>query len=114
MAHRLAPGAEAELDDIWFYIARESDSTEIADRVIDTITDRFFLLATYPPVGRRRTPKSPSPFERLGQGDTNLPPTLSERATGQQNAKFSCFFSGIRPDASKTPENALANHARSV
>ena len=54
MAHRLAPEAEAELDDIWYYIARESHSIEIADRAVDSITDRFFLLATYPHVGRRR------------------------------------------------------------
>jgi toxin ParE1/3/4 len=54
MAHRLSPAAEAELDDIWFYIAKESQSIEIADRVVDSITDRFFLLATHPHLGRRR------------------------------------------------------------
>lgn len=54
MPHRLAPQAEAELDDIWYYIAKESRSVEIADRVIDAISDRFFLLATYPHLGRRR------------------------------------------------------------
>jgi len=54
MAHRLAPAAEAELDDIWYYIARESSSIEIADRVVDAITDRFFLLTTCPHIGRRR------------------------------------------------------------
>jgi len=54
MAHRVAPGAEAELDDIWYYIATESGSVGIADRVIDSIAERFFLLARYPHVGRRR------------------------------------------------------------
>ena len=54
MAHRLAPQAEAELDDIWYYPAKESQSIEVADRVIDSITERFFLLATYPHLGRRR------------------------------------------------------------
>jgi toxin ParE1/3/4 len=54
MAHRLTPEAEAELDDIWYYIAKESHSIDVADRVIDSLTDRFFLLATYPHVGRRR------------------------------------------------------------
>jgi len=54
MAHRLSPRAEADLDDIWYYIATQSHSLEIADRVVDSITDRFFLLATYPHVGRRR------------------------------------------------------------
>jgi plasmid stabilization system protein ParE len=54
MAHRLAPKAETDLDNIWYYIARESQSVEIADRVVDSVTDRFFLLATHPHVGRRR------------------------------------------------------------
>jgi toxin ParE1/3/4 len=54
MPHRLAPEVETELDDIWRYIAAKSDSFEIADRVIDSITDRFFLLAKWPHLGRRR------------------------------------------------------------
>jgi toxin ParE1/3/4 len=54
MAHRVAPEAEAELDDIWYYIAKESASIEIADRVVDSVTDRFFLLARFPQMGRRR------------------------------------------------------------
>jgi hypothetical protein len=43
MAHRLSPEAEADLDDIWFYVARESGSLEIADRLIDSITQRFVM-----------------------------------------------------------------------
>ena len=54
MAYRIAPEAEAELDDIWYYIAKESGSIEIADGVIDSFTDRFFLLARFPQMGRRR------------------------------------------------------------
>lgn len=54
MAHRVAPEAEAELDDVWYYIAKASGSIEIGDRVIDSLTDRFFLLARYPHIGRRR------------------------------------------------------------
>lgn len=54
MAHRVAPEAEAELDDVWYYTAKASGSIEIGDRVIDSITDRFFLLARYPHFGRRR------------------------------------------------------------
>jgi toxin ParE1/3/4 len=42
------------LDGIWCYVAEGSGSIEIADRLIDSITGRFFLLATYPWVGRRR------------------------------------------------------------
>jgi toxin ParE1/3/4 len=54
MAHRLSPEAEAELDDIWYYIATESGSIETADNFIDSLTDRFFLLARSPHIGRRR------------------------------------------------------------
>ncbi len=48
MAHRLAPQVAVELDDIWYYIARDSGSIEIADRLIDSITDRFFLVSHHP------------------------------------------------------------------
>jgi plasmid stabilization system protein ParE len=48
MAHRVAPRAEADLDDIWLYVAKESGSSEIANRLIDTITARFFTLARFP------------------------------------------------------------------
>jgi plasmid stabilization system protein ParE len=44
MAHRLAPSAEADLDDIWLHVAKESGSIEIANRSIDTFTDRFLDL----------------------------------------------------------------------
>ena len=54
MGFCLLPEAEAELDDIWLYLARASGSIEIAHRLIDTITDRFFLLGQYPQMGRRR------------------------------------------------------------
>ena len=54
MAHRLAPQAETELREIWHYIAQESGSAEIADRLIDSITRRFYLLSTHPYAGRRR------------------------------------------------------------
>lgn len=52
MAHRLAPEAEAELDEMWYYTATEIDSAEIADRLIDSLTRRFFMLARHPHVGR--------------------------------------------------------------
>jgi len=54
MPHRLAPEAEVDLDEIWLYTARESDSLEIADRLIDSIGERFLLLAQHPHVGRAR------------------------------------------------------------
>jgi len=54
MAHRRAPEADLDLDGIWFYVATKSDSTDIADRLVDSITDRFFLLASQPYLGRAR------------------------------------------------------------
>ena len=51
---RLSPEAEAELDGIWIYIARESGSIEIATRTVENIAERFWLLARYPHMGRRR------------------------------------------------------------
>ena len=54
MAHRVARHAEADLDDIWLHAARESGSIEVANHLIDTITDRFFTLASFPYVGRSR------------------------------------------------------------
>lgn len=54
MAHRVAPLAEADLDDIWLYVAKESGSIEIANRLIETITDRFFTLARFPYMGHSR------------------------------------------------------------
>jgi plasmid stabilization system protein ParE len=48
MVHRFAPQARAELNNIWNYIARESGNLAAADGVIDTITERFYLLAEFP------------------------------------------------------------------
>ena len=66
MAHRVAPEADADLDDIWCYIARESSSLEIADRFIDSLADRFYLLSRNPYLGRRRD-------EELRPGLRSLP-----------------------------------------
>lgn len=54
MGHRLALPAEADLDEAWYYIATTSGSIDLADRLIDSITSRFFLLATQPYMGRQR------------------------------------------------------------
>jgi toxin ParE1/3/4 len=51
---RVLPETEAELDDIWLYVARESNSIEVANRLIDSITGRFWLLAQHRQIGRRR------------------------------------------------------------
>jgi toxin ParE1/3/4 len=59
MAHILAPAASSDLDDIWYYIARESGSIERADRQVESITERFYLLSRYPYIGRERNDLRP-------------------------------------------------------
>ena len=54
MAHRIAPRAETDFDEIWLYVAKDSGSIETANRLIDIITDRFYILATFPRIGRAR------------------------------------------------------------
>jgi toxin ParE1/3/4 len=54
MAHRRAVEADFDLDNVWYYVANNSGSTDVADRLINSITDRFFLLASYPHLGRAR------------------------------------------------------------
>ncbi len=53
MAHRLSPEAEAELDEVWLYIAGHS-SAETADRFIDRLTGAFLMLGVHPYAGRAR------------------------------------------------------------
>ena len=50
----LAPEAEADLDDIWLYTAKESGSRHVATRLMDAITSRFLFLARFPYLGRAR------------------------------------------------------------
>ena len=66
MAHRAAVEAEADLDDIWTYIAEASGSLDIADSFIDSLTERFYLLSRNPYIGRRRD-------EELGPGLRSFP-----------------------------------------
>jgi toxin ParE1/3/4 len=54
MAHRLSAGAERDLDDIAYAIARETGTLATAERLIDSITTRFYLLANHPKIGRAR------------------------------------------------------------
>ncbi|HEV2646389.1 MAG TPA: type II toxin-antitoxin system RelE/ParE family toxin [Acidobacteriaceae bacterium] len=54
MTHRRSPQADSDMDEIWLYIATQSHSYEAADRFIDSIVDRFLLLATHPHIGRAR------------------------------------------------------------
>jgi toxin ParE1/3/4 len=54
MGHRRTPQADSDIDDIWYYVASQSGSVETADCLMDFITDRFFLLASHPNIGRTR------------------------------------------------------------
>jgi plasmid stabilization system protein ParE len=54
MALRVSAEVEAELDAIWFYIATESGEPEVADRLVNSITDHFFMLSKHPEPGRPR------------------------------------------------------------
>lgn len=54
MGHRLAPQAKADLEDLAYYVFVESHSLDIADRLIESISERFLLLGTHPRAGRRR------------------------------------------------------------
>jgi toxin ParE1/3/4 len=54
MAHRVAPQAEADLNDIWYFVARESGSVEIANRLVDALTRKFLLISRHPYLGRAR------------------------------------------------------------
>ncbi|HTD57089.1 MAG TPA: type II toxin-antitoxin system RelE/ParE family toxin [Silvibacterium sp.] len=51
---RVSAEAESDLDEIWLYIARSRASENIATRIVNKITERFWLLAQHPYVGRRR------------------------------------------------------------
>ena len=48
MAYRLAKRAEADLEDIAYYIAKESGSLETAKRVIESIRTDFTCLGPIP------------------------------------------------------------------
>ena len=54
MRFRIAPQAESDLDDIWYFLATESGSVDIADRFVDAIMARFANLANHPYIGRQR------------------------------------------------------------
>jgi len=54
MGHIRTSQAGSDLNEIWYYVATKSGSLDVADRLIDSITDRFTLLASYPNMGRAR------------------------------------------------------------
>jgi toxin ParE1/3/4 len=54
MAHRLAPQAKVDIDEISYYIFEATSSFDLADRLVDSLYERFVLLARYPHAGRQR------------------------------------------------------------
>lgn len=54
MVVRVAAGVEAELDEIWSFVAVESGDADVAQRLINSITDHFFTLSKHPQLGRPR------------------------------------------------------------
>jgi len=52
MRYRVSPAADRDLDDIFAYWAKRA-SPETADRLIDSIVERFWLLGAHPSFGRR-------------------------------------------------------------
>jgi toxin ParE1/3/4 len=54
MGHIRSPQTRADLQEIWRYVATDSGSLDVADRLIDSITDRFVLIAGFPNIGRPR------------------------------------------------------------
>ena len=69
MAHRVAPRAEVDLKDIWLYIAKESGSIEVANRLVDSITDRFLTLSHFPYIGRSREKDLGPGYRSLAVGE---------------------------------------------
>jgi toxin ParE1/3/4 len=66
MAHHVSALAKADLEDIWEYLCHQSGSSEVADRQIDAITRRFYLVSRRPYMGRPRD-------DDLGQSSRSFP-----------------------------------------
>ena len=82
--HRLAPAAGFDLDDIWVYVAKESGSFEIADKIVDAITERFWLISSHPHIGRGRD-------EDLRSGLRSFAVGKMSSSTGSKARTFSSF-----------------------
>jgi len=54
MVHYVSAKAERYLDEIWLYVAEQSGSSDLADRLIRSLTHRFYLLGDRPFLGRLR------------------------------------------------------------
>jgi len=51
---RISRRAEQDLDDVWYYIVKQSGNQEIADRLVESIAGTFPLFAHTPAAGTKR------------------------------------------------------------
>ena len=51
MCYRVSSAAEQDLDEIFLYWAKRA-GLQVADRLMESITERFWLLGEYPDAGR--------------------------------------------------------------
>jgi toxin ParE1/3/4 len=83
MRLRLSKNADADLDEIWLYLARETGSEDVATRAIGQISRSFDILLRFPHAGRGHgTAKHPDlrsypcgdylVFYRLSRGSLNI------------------------------------------
>ena len=95
---RVAEPAERDLDKIWYRVATKSGSIEIANGVIESITETFPLFASTPEAGTRRDEIEPGvrgfPVEKYiiyyrESGDyvviSRVIPGMRDQATAYQN-----------------------------
>lgn len=99
MDFRVAPQAESDLDDIWYFLATQSSSIDVADRVTDSITARFARgldgsRKSVPKIVRARqlAGRRPNPglTEERTHGATEAAPAIAAMAMPQERA--------VRPD----------------
>jgi toxin ParE1/3/4 len=93
MSYWLSPQAEAQLDDIWLYIARESGSIDTAIRIVQNISDRFWLLAKYPRMGRQRPDLSPE-LRSFAAADYVIFYSIEKDADGEDAVHIHYVFHG--------------------
>lgn len=86
MAHRVSPRVEADLDDIWLYIAGESGSMDVATRLIDSISDRLHFLAVLGQARRRSKMFRVGLYARVSTNDQQTIP-LQIRALREYAAR---------------------------
>jgi toxin ParE1/3/4 len=66
MGHHVSTRPKSDLEEIWEYLYQQSGSNDVADRQIDAITNRFYLLSRRPRIGRPRD-------DDLGAGTRSFP-----------------------------------------